>query len=133
MRPLAIDTGYMIRRRGRKPYIAVFESLSSWHQELAERSACYAALIGIKYRVPVHTYMLPLASHACPKDPPPFGKAVWGGVTVKARLNWIKPWEIDGGVVIERGWPELDPWAILFDLDDEQEDEVMRRLNENGR
>lgn len=133
MRPLAIDTAFLIRRRRRKPYIAVFEAATSWEQDMAQRLACYGALIAIKYRIPVQMYVLPLAQHACPKHPPARGTAIWGGVRVDMKLNWIKPWEIDGRVILARGWPELDPWAVLFQLSPEQRDDVMERLNQDGR
>ena len=133
MRPLVIDTAYLIRRRRHKPYIAVFEALTSWQQDIAERLACYAALIGIKYRLPVKMYVIPLAEFACPKTAVPMGKGVWGDVTVASRLNWIKPWDIDGRVVLRCGLPDLDPWAVLFNLSRVEEEEVLNRLNEKGR
>ena len=133
MPPLAIDSAYCIQQRRRKPYIAVFEALTSWEQDLAERLACYGGLLGIKYRLPVHMYVLPLASHACPKEVPQRGKGKWGDVTLVSRLRWLKPWEIDGRVVLERGWPELDPWAVLFHLSEGQLDDVLGRLNADGR
>lgn len=45
----------------------------------------------------------------------------------------VKPGEIDSKVVLERGWPELDAWADLFNLSDKQEEEVLGRLNQQGR
>lgn len=78
-------------------------------------------------------HVLPLASHACPKVPPRRGRAMWGGVTVATKLNWIKPWEIDGRAVLSRHWPELEPWAVLFRLSIHQRDEVLERLNASGR
>ena len=133
MRPLSIDTAYLIRQDGHDPYIAVFEAVTSWKSEIAERLACYGGLIGIKYRIPVRMYVLPLADYACPKFGVPVGKGEWGDVEVAARLRWIKPWEIDGKVVLERAWPELDAWAVLFNLSNAQEVEVLGRLNQQGR
>ena len=133
MRPLAIDTAYLIRRRRRKPYIAIFEAVTSWKPAFGERFACYGGLIAMKYRLPVHFYVLPLAEHACPKKPPLLGEGVWGDVTVSTRLRWIKPWEIDGQVVLDKGWPELEPWAVLFKLSDRQEDQVLEQLSHEGR
>ena len=133
MRPLAIDSAYMISQPRRKPYIAVFEALTSWERDIAQKLVCYGGLLGIKYRVPIHMYVLPLAKHACPKVAVPVGKSKWGDVSVGTRLRWIKPWEIDAKHVLDRGWPELDPWAVLFDLNGDQELQVMERLSGDGR
>ena len=54
-------------------------------------------------------------------------------MTVESKLRWIKPWEIDGKVVLRRELPELDPWAVLFHLSETEMDEVLERLNRAGR
>ena len=133
MRPFAIDTAYLVRQKRRRPYIVVFEASTSWRRGLSQRLASYGALLGIKYDMPVHMYVLPLAEHACPAKPPLFGKGKWGDVTVEVRFRWIKPWEIDAEVLLRRQWPELDPWAVLFQLNRDQEIEVFERLNHEGR
>ena len=88
MPPLAIDTAYLISQRRRKPYIAIFEAVTSWKPAFAARFASYGGLIGVKYQAPVHFYVLPLAQHACPKSPPLIGEGLWGDVTVSTRLRW---------------------------------------------
>ena len=133
MRPLAIDTAYLIHRQGEQSYIAIFEAITSWKREFSARFACYGGLMGMKYQLPVHFYVLPLAPHACPKTPPLIAEGAWGDVNLSTRLRWIKPWEIEGRAVLDRGWPDLEPWAVLFDLTREQEEQVLRRLNHAGR
>lgn len=82
MRPFSIDTAYLVRQRRRRPYIVVFEASTSWRRGLSQWLASYGALLGIKYDMPVHMYVLPLAQHACPVKPPLFGKGKWGDVKV---------------------------------------------------
>src|SRR5450432_2223525 len=114
MRPLVIDSGYMVRRPGRRPYIVLFEAVTSWKAAMAQRLAWYGAFLGHKYDVPVEVHVLPLTRESCPSRVPMHGRAVRGGITVTAKLNWIKPWEIDGQVVLDLKSPVLDPWTVLF-------------------
>jgi hypothetical protein len=132
-RPLVIDTGYFVRPARGKAFIAIFEALTSWKKEIGARLASYGAGVGDKYRMPIRIYPLPMAPHACPARLPQFGRADWGHVQVVARLLWIKPWEIDGRVVLERNSPRLDPWAVLFRLSDVQKDEVIARIKDHPR
>ena len=132
MRPLVIDSGYMVRRPGRKPYIVLFEAVTSWKIMIAERLAWYGAFLGHKYEVPVHVYVVPLTRESCPRRVPAQGLAVRGGVTVTARLHWIKPWEIDARIVLDLKSPTLDPWAVLFRVSDEQLIQTIGRLKEHG-
>lgn len=131
MRPLEIDSGYMVRRAGRKPYIVLFEALTSWKAAIAERLAWYGAFLGHKYSVAVHVYCVPLTKDSCPASVPVLGRARRGGVTVTARLNWVKPWQIDAQEVLDLESAELDAWAILFDASEEQTAETLRRVSRN--
>ena len=133
MRPLTIDSGYLVRRPGRKPYVVLFEAITSWKATIAERLAWYGAFLGHKYELPVHVYVVPLMEDSCPRRMPPQGRAIRGGVTVTARLNWIKPWKVDGQVVLDLQSPELDPWAVLFQLSPAQLNEAMGRLTDRGQ
>ena len=129
-RPLVIDTGYMVRPSNGEAFIAIFEALTSWKKEIGARLASYGAGIGDRYKMPVRVFPLPMASHACPARQPVSGRATWGDVEVTVRLRWIKPWEIDAGVVLERNSPVLDPWAVLFRLNDAQKIEVIDRVKD---
>ena len=131
MRPLEIDSGYLVRKRGRKPYIVLFEALTSWKRPIAERLAWYGAFLGHKYSMPVHVYVVPLIVESCPRRTPSYGRAVRGGVTVTARLHWVKPWQIDARHVLETKSVELDPWAILFDISRAQEAQAFARVKGN--
>ena len=132
MRPLTIDSGYLVRRPGRKPYIVLFEAVTSWKAPITQRLAWYGAFLGHKYDLPVHVHVVPLTEDSCPRRVPSLGRAVRGGVTVTARLNWVKPWKIDGRVVLDLQSPELDPWAVLFQLSGAQLNEAMARLTDRG-
>ena len=68
-----------------------------------------------------------------PAKLPAFGGAEWGDVLVAVRLRWIKPWELDALLVLDRDLPELDPWAVLFNYSDVQLKEVVERLNNRPR
>ena len=52
-RPLTIDSGYLVRRAERRPYIVLFAAVSSWKRQLAERLTWYGAFQRHKYDVPV--------------------------------------------------------------------------------
>ena len=132
MRPLTIDSGYLVRRPGRKPYVVLFEAITSWKAAMAERLAWYGAFLGHKYELPVHVYVVPLTEDSCPRRVPAQGRAIRGGVTVTARLNWIKPWKVDGQIVLDLRSPELDPWAVLFQVSAAQLNEAMGRLTDRG-
>ena len=129
-RPLVIDTGYFVRPLRGKAFIALFEALTSWKTEIGARLASYGSGLGDRYQMPIRVFPLPMAKHACPARPPAFGRAEWGDVQVTARLRWIKPWEIDAGVVLERNSPTLDPWAVLFRMSDVQKNEVITRVKD---
>ena len=132
MRPLTIDSRYLVRRPRRKPYVVLFEAITSWKAAIAERLAWYGAFLGHKYELPVHVYVVPLTEDSCPRRVPAMGRAIRGGVTVTARLNWIKPWKVDGQVVLDLRSPELDPWAVLFQVSPAQLTEAMERLTDRG-
>ena len=91
MRPLVIDSGYIVRRPNCRPYIILFEAVTSWKAVTAERLAWYGAFLGHKYEMPVHVYVVPLTKESCPDNVPPSGHAVRGGVRVTAKLHWVKP------------------------------------------
>ena len=130
-RPLVVDSGYFVRPAEGPEFLAVFEALTSWKPEIAGRLASYGAALGDKYKMPIRVYPLPMAPKACPKSPPEFGRAIWGDVEVSVRLRWIKPWEIDGSVVLQHRSETLDPWAVLFELTDAQKWEVVYRIKEH--
>jgi hypothetical protein len=132
-RPLVIDTGYFVRPVGGKAFIAIFEASTSWKRETGARLASYGSGLGDRYQMPVRVYVLPMAKHACPARTPAFGRAEWGDVHVAVRLRWIKPWEIDASVVLDRNSPSLDPWVVLFRLGKGQIEEVANRLKDRPR
>jgi hypothetical protein len=129
-RRLVVDTGYFVRPARGKAFIALFEALTSWEREIGRRLASYGAALGERYRMPIRIYALPMAKHACPARTPAFGRAQWGDVLVAARLHWIKPWEIDAGIVLKQNSPRLDPWAVLFQMTRVQEDEIIERVKQ---
>ena len=127
-RPLVVDSGYFVRPAKGAPFIAVFEALTSWKPEIGGRLASYGAALGDKYKMRIRVYPLPMAPQACPKNPPAFGRATWGDVEVVVRLRWIKPWKINASVVLDRRSVPLDAWAVLFERNDVQTDEILARL-----
>ena len=127
-RPLVIDTGYFVRPKKGRAFIAIFEALTSWKRDSGAKLASYGAGLGDRYRMPVRVYALPMARHACPAKTPSFGRAQWGDVLIATRIRWIKPWEMDAGVVLEHNSPTLDPWTVLFRFTDVQLREVGDRL-----
>ena len=74
-------------------------------------------------------YVVPLIEEACPRRVPCEGRAVRGGVTVVARLHWVKPWLIDAQTVLDMKSVELDAWAILFKISRAQELEAVARVS----
>lgn len=127
-RPLAVDAGYFVRPSGQAPFIAVFEALSSWKDELGVRLASYGAQLGDRYKMAIRMYVLPLAKHACPGTLPQSARVEWGDVQVATRLRWILPWEIDAGLLLAKHSATLDPWVILFRHSKNQLIEVVERL-----
>ena len=127
-RPLVVDAGYFVRPVDAGPFIAVFEALTSWKQEIGARLAAYGALLGDRYKMPVRMYVLPLAENACPRQVPPSGRVVWGDVEVVTALRWILPWKIDAGLLLAKASATLNPWVVLFDHSKPQLEEAITRL-----
>jgi hypothetical protein len=74
------------------------------------------------------TYMVPLIPHACPPNPPQRIEADKGGYGYFVNLNWIRPWEADGGLLLAQRQTPFDAWMALCRYTPEQETEALRRL-----
>lgn len=128
---VAMDAGFVIRRRsGGDSRVVVFEAMSRFGRESLERVVWYNTGLAQKYRLPIDTYMVPLVRRACPDRIPGDSDAVFGGLRITVSLHWIRPWEIDAGVLLAKGNPEFDAWTVLFRWSDEQQREVLLRLKD---
>lgn len=125
---VSMDVGLLVRPRGERPFIAIFEAFAVFRPRSLDQVLAYNKALDAKSEFLLRTCMVPLVERGCPRNALQLLTRDKGGYVQHLHLNWIRPWEIDAAVLLAQNKPEFDAWTAVFRSTAQQQQEAMRRL-----
>lgn len=109
-------------------FVTHIEAQTRYEPPVPDRFVDYGAQLWLKYRLPVHCYLLVYLPRGMPADAPTSATVIAGGVKITVEYIIVRLWELQAEAVLQLNRVSLLPFVPLMKGNWAQVEEGARRL-----